>query len=163
MGTQRVIASRDVKIFFEVDGVIFAPGGYQIQTGSSLNVSITGNTEDIGAISTDEPIATDNGGTTYDLSLSLQEAEAQDLKDTIATATAANAGGSIAHIRQLIEAVTITVEWSFKRSNPKKVVRESYQLCTGVEETDSVERRGTETTKTWRFRSRQLERKTLPF
>lgn len=160
MATQKVIASRDVKIFFEVDGVQFAPGGYQIQTGSSLNISITGNTEDIGAISTDEPIATDNGGTTYDISLNLQEAEAQDLKDTIATATSPN---SIAHIRQLIEAVTITVEWHYKRSNPKKVVRESYQLCTGVEETDSVERRGTETMKSWRFRSRQLERKQGPF
>lgn len=155
---QKVIAARDFDLYlnFDVIGVAF-----KIDTGSNFSASITGNTEDIGAFSTDEPIATDNGGNTYDLTFSLQQAEAQTIKDALAAATASSADGPVVHIRQIVESAAITAVWHKKRDVPATSTIETYTNCTGVEESDSVERRSTETLKNWRFRSRGMKRSTV--
>lgn len=154
---QQVIASRDVDLLLNFDAIGIP---FKLQTGATLNVTISGNTEDIGAISTDEPIATENGGNTYDIELTLQNAEAQRIKDALATATVAT--GSIVHIRQVVEAASISVAWHKRRDVPATTTLETYGKCTGVEENDSVERRSTETLKTWRFRARVMTRQTIP-
>ena len=100
---QQVIASRDVDVLLNFDA-IGVP--LKLQTGATVSVDISGTTDDIGAISTDEPIATDNGGNTYDIQLSLQTAEAQRIKDALAAATSALPDGAIAHIRQVVEAAS---------------------------------------------------------
>lgn len=154
---QQTISARDVDIDFT-----FTIGGvtniYRLTTASNFTANITGNTEDIGAISTDEPIATDNGGTTYDIAFSIQEAEAITIKDAMALASNGLEGGSYVHIRQLVEAAEISVTWHKRRSVPISETKETYLNCTGVEEGDSVERRSSETLKNWRFRARGLER-----
>lgn len=151
---QNVISARDFDLFLTIDA-IGVP--LKIGTGSSFSANITGSTEDIGAFSTDEPIGVDNGGTSYDLQFSLQEAEAIRIKDAIAAQT----NGAIAHIRQIIEAATITAVWHKRRDVPATSTIETYTQCTGVEESDAVERRGTETLKSWSFRARGLSRKTI--
>lgn len=156
---QKVIAARDFDLYlnFAAIGVAF-----KVETGANFSASITGNTEDIGAFSTDEPIATDNGGNTYDLSFSLQQAEAQTIKDALAAATSGSPTGSVAHLRQIVEAATITAVWHKRRDIPATSTIETYTNCTGVEESDSVERRSTETLKSWRFRARAMIRTTVP-
>lgn len=156
---QKVIAARDFDLYLNFDAIGVA---FKIETGANFSATITGNTEDIGAFSTDEPIATDNGGNTYDLTFSLQQAEAQTIKDALATATAGNPDGSVAHIRQIVEAATITAVWHKKRDVPAVSTTETYTNCTGIEESDNVERRSTETLKTWRFRARGMMRATVP-
>lgn len=156
---QKVIAARDFDLYLNFDAIGVA---FKVETGANFTASITGNTEDIGAFSTDEPIGTDNGGTTYDLSFSLQQAEAQTIKDALAAATASTDAGAVAHIRQIIEAATITAVWHKKRDVPATSTVETYTNCTGVEESDNVERRGTETLKSWRFRARGMKRSTVP-
>lgn len=156
---QKVIAARDFDLYLNFDAIGVA---FKIETGASFSATITGNTEDIGAFSTDEPIATDNGGNTYDLTFSLQQAEAQTIKDALAAATVGSPDGSIAHIRQIVEGATITAVWHKKRDVPATSTTETYTKCTGVEESDSVERRSTETQKTWRWRAKGLMRATAP-
>lgn len=156
---QKVIAARDFDLYLNFDAIGVA---FKVETGANFSANITGNTEDIGAFSTDEPIATDNGGNTYDITFSLQQAEAQTIKDALAAATASNADGSIAHIRQIVEAATITAVWHKKRDVPATSTVETYTNCTGIEETDNVERRSTETLKTMRFRARGMIRTTVP-
>ena len=156
---QRVIAARDFDLYLNFDAIGVA---FKVETGANFSASITGNTEDIGAFSTDEPIATDNGGNTYDITFSLQQAEAQTIKDALAAKTASLPDGAVAHIRQIVEAATITAGWHKKRDIPATSTIETYTNCTGVEESDSVERRSTETLKSWRFRSRGMMRTTVP-
>lgn len=156
---QKVIAARDVDLYIEFTQIGVA---YKLETAANFTANITGNSEDIGAISTDEPIATDNGGTTYDITFSLQQAEANTLKDALATATADSPDGSIAHIRQVIEGASITVTWKKVRDTPPTSTIETYTRCTGVEESDAVERRSSETLKTWRFRALGMVRNTVP-
>lgn len=150
---QNVISARDFDLYITFD-ILGTP--LKIGTGSSFSANITGTTEDIGAFSTDEPIAVDNGGTSYDVNFSLQEAEAQRIKDALAVAS----GGKIAHIRQIIESATITAVWHKRRDVPATSTTETYTRCTGVEESDAVERRSTETLKTWSFRARGMSRAT---
>lgn len=154
---QNVIAARDFDLYlnFNVMGV-----PYKVKTGSNFSANVTGSTEDIGAFSTDEPIGTDNGGNSYDLSLTLQEAEAQLIKDAVASAYVNKGLEPPVHIRQLVEALTITVVWHKRRDVPATSTHETYTNCTGVEESDNVERRSVETLKTWRFRARGMSRKT---
>lgn len=154
---QKVIAARDFDLYITFD-VIGVP--LKIGTGSNFSANISGATDDIGALSTDEPIATDNGGTTYDIQFSLQQAEAQRIKDALAAQTAS--GGSIAHIRQIVESATITAVWHKRRDVPATSTIETYTACTGLSESDAVERRATETLKTWQFRARGMSRKTVP-
>lgn len=155
---QKVIPSRDVDLYLNFTAIGIA---YRLLTGASASISITGNTEDIGAISTDEPIGIDNGGTTYDITLTLQASEANTLKDALAAATASSPNGAITHIRQLIEAGTFQIAYKKVRDVPPTTTVETYTQITGVEESDSVERRGTETLKTWRFRARGMMRSTV--
>lgn len=157
---QKVIASRDVDIYLNFDAIGIA---FKLETGSSFNANISGNTEDIMAISSDEPIAVDNSSTSYDLTLALQEAEANTIKDALAAATVDNADGSIAHMRQIVEAATLTVSWHKKRDIPATSTVETYTNLTGVSEGDGVERGSSETIKNWNFRSRGFNRKTIPF
>jgi hypothetical protein len=157
--TQKVISARDVELWLKVDALAIS---YKLETASNFTANITGNTEDIGAIGTDEPIATDQGGTSYDLSFTLQNAEALLIKDAMAAATAASPDGSISHIRQIVEDATISVVWKRKRDVTPNSVMETYSFCTGVEENDSVERRASETLKVWRWRARGLKRQTVP-
>jgi len=154
---QKVIAARDVDLYLTLPNMVML----KVLTASDFSATISGNTEDIGAISTDEPIAVDNSGNTYDLSFSLQSAEALAIKDALAAATAAEASGSIAHIRQIVETATITVVWRKRRDVPATATTETYSNCTGVEESDGVQRRSPETIKTWRFRARGLTRVTV--
>lgn len=156
--SQKVIASRDVDIYinFDVIGV-----SYKLATGTELTADISGNTDDIGAISTDEPIAVDNNGNTYDLSLTLQQAEALALKDALATATADDEDGAIAHIRQIVEAASISIAWHKKRDVPATTTLETYTKCTGVSENDSVSRRSSETLKNWRWKALGMTRTTV--
>lgn len=156
---QKVIASRDVDIYINFDAIGVA---FKLETGSSFTANISGNTEDIGAISTDEPIAIDNGGTTYDLTIALQASEANTIKDALAYATATSVDGPIAHMRQIIEAATLSVSWHKKRDVPATTTIETYSFLTGVSEADSVERRASETIKNWTFRSRGFSRVTVP-
>lgn len=156
---QKVIAARDFELYLNFDAIGVA---YKIETGSNFTANITGQTEDIGAFSTDEPIATDNGGHTYDINFSLQQAEALTLKDALAAATASNEDGPFVHIRQLVEAATITAVWHKRRDVPATSTIETYTNCTGVEENDNVERRSSETLKTWSFRARGMSRTTVP-
>ena len=157
---QKVIASRDVDIYFNFDAIGVA---FKLETGSSFTANISGNTEDIMAISTDEPIAVDNSNTSYDVNISLQVAEANTIKDALAAATAGDADGSIAHMRQIIEAATLTVAWHKKRDVPATSTIETYSNLTGVSEGDGVERGSSETIKNWNFRSRGFSRKSIPF
>ena len=156
---QKVIAARDFELYINFDAIGLA---VKVETGANFSANITGNTEDIGAFSTDEPIATDNGGNTYDISISLQVAEANTIKDALAAATANNPEGAVTHIRQIVEAATITAVWNSRRNVPATAVIETYVQCTGAEEGDSVERRSTETLKNWRFRAKGMTRKTVP-
>lgn len=156
---QRVIAARDFELYLNFDALGMA---FKVETGANFSANITGNTEDIGAFSTDEPIATDNGGNTYDISFSLQQAEANTLKDALAAATVNSPNGSIAHIRQIVEAATITAVWHKRRDVPATSTIETYTNCTGIEESDNVERRSPETLKTMRFRARGMMRTTTP-
>lgn len=155
---QKVIAARDFDLYINFDAIGIP---IKIETGASFSANITGTTDDIGAFSTDEPIATDNGGNTYDITFSLQVAEANRIKDALAAATANSANGAVAHIRQIVEAATITAVWHKRRDVPPTSTHEQYIRCTGVEESDSAERRSTETLKTWRFRARGMTRKTV--
>ena len=157
---QNVIAARDFDLYINFDAIGIA---LKISTGANFQATITGNTEDIGAFSTDEPIATDNGGNTYDVTFSLQQAEATRLKDALAVATVGSPTGAVVHIRQIVEAATLTAVWHKKRDVPPTSTVETYQRCTGVEESDAVERRSTETLKTWHFRARGMSRVTVPF
>lgn len=155
---QKVIPARDFDLYVNFDAIGLA---LKIETGANFGSTITGTTDDIGAFSTDEPIGTDNGGNTYDITFSLQQAEANKIKDALAAATASSPGGSIVHIRQIVEAATITAVWHKRRDVPPTSTHETYTRCTGVEESDNVERRSTETLKTWRFRARGMKRKTV--
>lgn len=154
---QKVISARDFDLYITFDAMKVP---IKIGTGSNFSSNISGATDDIGAFSTDEPVATDNGGTTYDVQFSLQEAEAQSIKDALAMATVAS--GSVAHIRQIVEGATITAVWHKRRDVPATSTIETYYACTGVSESDAVERRATETLKTWQFRARGMSRKTVP-
>lgn len=154
---QKVIAARDFDLYINFDAIGVA---IKIETGSNFSANVSGATDDIGAFSTDEPIATDNGGTSYELQFSLQQAEAQRIKDALAAATIKT--GSIAHIRQIIEGATITAIWHKRRDVPATQTVESYFKCTGMSESDSVERRAIETLKTWQFRARGMSRVTTP-
>lgn len=156
--SQKVIAARDFDLYVNFDAIGLA---LKIETGANFSASITGTTDDIGAFSTDEPIATDNGGNTYDITFALQQAEANRIKDALAAATASSAEGAVVHIRQIVEAATITAVWHKRRDVPPTSTHETYTRCTGVEESDNVERRSTETLKTWRFRARGMSRKTV--
>lgn len=156
---QKIIAARDFELYINFDAIGVA---FKIETGANFSANITGNTEDIGAFSTDEPIGSDNGGTTYDINFSLQQAEAQTIKDALAAATASDPDGSVAHIRQIIESATITAVWNKKRDVPATSTIETYTNCTGAEESDNVERRSSETLKNWRFRARGMKRTTVP-
>lgn len=151
---QKVISAKDFELFFNIDQLGVA---LRIETGANFNASITGITEDIGALSTDEPIATENGGNTYDVSFTLQQAEAQAIFDKLVSAT----NGNVVHIRQLVESATITAVWNKRRNVPAIATVETYTNCTGVEETDDVERRSPETLKVWRFRARGKSRVTI--
>lgn len=155
---QKVISARDFDLYLNFDLIGVA---YKVETGANFSATVSGTTDDIGAFSTDEPIATDNGGNTYDISFSLQQAEANTIKDAIAAAAAA-AGSSVAHIRQIVEGATITAVWHKRRDVPPTSTIETYTKCTGVEESDGVERRSTETLKSWRFRARGMQRTTVP-
>ncbi len=108
---QKVIAARDFDLYINFTAIGTA---YKVETGASFSANITGNTEDIGAFSTDEPIGTDNGGNTYDISFTLQQAEAQVIKDALAAATAESPTGPVVHIRQIIESAVITAVWHRK-------------------------------------------------
>lgn len=156
---QHVISARDFECYINFDAIGLA---IKIGTGATFSASVSGATDDIGAFSTDEPIATDNGGTSYVISLSLQEAEAQRIKDALAAASANNGGQPIAHIRQIVESATITAIWHKRRDVPATSTIETYTRCTGVEESDNVERRATETLKSWQFRARGMSRTTVP-
>ena len=156
---QKVIAARDFDLYINFDAIGTA---IKIETGTNFTANITGTTEDIHAFSHAEPIATDNGDTNYDLNFSMQQAEALAIKDALAAATAGNEGGSIAHIRQLIEAAVITAVWHKRRDVPATSTIETYTNCTGMEENDAVERSATETLKTWSFRARGMQRTTVP-
>lgn len=153
--SQRVIAARDFDLYLNFDAIGVA---FKVETGANFTSNITGNTEDIGAFSTDEPIGTDNGGNTYDISFQLQQAEAQTILDALAAATAGTVDGSIVHIRQIVEACTITVVWKKKRDVPPSSTVETYTHCTGASEGDNVERRASETLKSWSFRARGKKR-----
>lgn len=157
--SQQVISAKDFELYIFFD-VIGSP--LKISTGVNFSANVSGVTEDIGAFSTNEPIGVDNGGTTYDISFALQEAEANKILDALAAATANSAEGSIVHIRQVIEGATITAVWKKLRDVPATQTVESYIRCTGVEEGDSVERRSPETLKTWRFRGQSKGRSTTP-
>lgn len=154
---QKVIAARDFDLYLNFDEIGVA---YKVATGANFSANISGTTDDIGAFSTDEPIGTDNGGNTYDLSFSLQQAEALTILAALAAATQNRAGGPICHIRQIVESATITAVWHKRRDVPATSTTETYGRCTGVEESDGVERRGTETLKSWRFRARSKSVKT---
>lgn len=157
---QKVIASRDVDLYLNFDAIGVA---FKLETGSSFSANISGNTEDIMAISSDEPIAVDNSNTSYDINLSLQVAEANSIKDALAVATADFPDGSVAHIRQIIEGASLSVHWHKKRDVPATTTVEMYSNMTGVAEGDGVERGSTETLKNWNFRSRGFSRRTIPF
>ena len=156
---QKVVAARDFDLYLTLDKI-----GVQmkIETGVDFGSDITGNTEDIGAFSTDDPIATDNGGNTYDLSFSLQQAEAQDILDALAAATSGEEDGPYTHIRQIVEGATITAVWNKRRNVPATATVETYVGCTGISENDAVSRRSSETLKTWRFRAKGKTRVTIP-
>ena len=153
---QNVIAARDFDLYINFDAIGVA---FKIGTGSNFSANISGQTDDIGAFSTDEPIATDNGGTSYEIQFSLQQAEAQRIKDALAAKTAET--GAVVHIRQIVESATITAVWNKRRDVPATSTIETYTACTGVSEGDSVERRATETVKTWTFRARGMSRVTV--
>lgn len=148
---QNVVSAKDFELYIYFDA-IGTP--LKIGTGVNFNANISGVTEDIGAFSTNEPIGVDNGGTTYDVSFSLQEAEAQRIMAALAAATTASPNGPIVHLRQVVESATITAVWKKLRDVPATQTLETYTRCTGVEEGDNVERRSPETIKTWRFRAR---------
>ena len=154
---QKVIAARDFDLYLNFEEIGVA---YKVETGANFSSNISGTTDDIGAFSTDEPIATDNGCNTYELSFSLQQAEALTILAALAAATQSRAGGPICHIRQIVESATITAVWHKRRDVPATSTTETYGRCTGVEESDGVERRGTETLKSWRFRARSKSVKT---
>lgn len=156
---QKVISAKDFDLFINFDAIGVA---YKIETGANFTANITGQTEDIGAFSTNEPIATDQGGHTYDINFSLQQAEAQTIKDALAAATAASPDGSVVHMRQVVEAATITAVWHKRRDVPATSTIETYTNCTGVEENDQVERRASETQKTWSWRAKGMQRTTVP-
>lgn len=156
---QNVIPARDFYLYLNFDAIGVA---FQVETGANFSANISGQTDDIGAFSTDEPIATDNGGNTYDVGFSLQEAEAQRILDALAAATVNNENGPIVHIRDIIESATIAAVWKKLRDVPATSTIETYTRCTGVEESDNVERRSTETLKNWRFRARGKSRVTVP-
>lgn len=152
---QKVISAKDFELFISFDALGIPP--IPIKTGANFNANITGITEDIGALSTDEPIDTENGGNTYDVSFSLQEAEAQDIIDVVAKRTL----GGIMHIRQIVGSATITAVWNKRRNVPPTATVETYVGCTGVEESDNVERRSPESLKSWRFRAKGKTYKTI--
>lgn len=156
---QKVIAARDFDVYINFDAIGIA---FKLETAVSFNANVTGTTDDIGALSTDEAIATDNGGNTYDISIVLQQAEALTIMDALAMATSGNPDGSIAHIRQIIEAATITEVWHKKRDVPATATVKTYTACTGVEESVNIERRATESQVTWQFRGRSIARVTAP-
>lgn len=156
---QNVIPARDFDLYLNFDAIGVA---FKVETGANFSANISGQTDDIGAFSTDEPIATDNGGNTYDINFSLQEAEAQRIMDALAAATANSESGPIVHLRDIVETATITAVWKKLRDVPATSTIETYTRCTGVEESDAVERRSTETLKNWRFRARGKTRVTVP-
>lgn len=154
---QKVIASRDVDIHITFDALQVP---VKLETGSSVSINIAGSTEDIAAISSGEPIAIDNGMTSYDIALSLQEAEALAIKDALAAATVAT--GSISHIRQIVEGASISITWNKRRDIPATATIESYSNCSGVSEADNIERSSSETIKNWNFRARGMSRRSTP-
>ena len=101
---QKVIAARDFELYLTFNAI-----GTPIKIGTGANFSsvISGQTDDIGAFSTDEPIGTDNGGNTYDISFSIQTAEWITIMDAVRAATAAT-DHPIVHIRDIVESLTIT-------------------------------------------------------
>lgn len=152
---QRVIPAKDFELYitFKQLGVPL-----KIETGANFNANITGITEDIGALSTNEPIDTENGGNTYDVSFTLQEAEAQSIIDKLSAVTL----GGVVHIRQILGEASITAVWNKRRNVPAVSTIETYNGCTGVEESDNVERRSPESLKSWRFRAKSKARVTVP-
>lgn len=156
---QKVIASRDIDIYVTFDDIGLP---HQFETGTSLTYSITGTTDDIGAISTDEPIAIDNGGNTYDISLTFQAAEEQTILDALRTATVNREGGPIVHIRQVVEAATFNILYHKRRDVPATTNVETFTNCTGSEKNMTVERRSSETTVTWNFRGRGMAANKVP-
>ena len=152
---QKVIAARDFDLYLNFDEIGVA---YKVETGANFSANISGPPDAIGAFSPAEPIGKDNGGNTY--YLSLQQAEALTILAALAAATQNRAGGPICHIRQIVESATITAVWHKRRDVPATSTTETYGRCTGVEESDGVERRGTETLKSWRFRARSKSVKT---
>lgn len=156
---QKVISAKDVDLYINFTAIGI---DIKLDTASSFTANTTGTTDDIGAISTNEPIATENGGTTYDINFSLQQAEAQTILDALAAATVDREGGSVANIRQLVEEVTITAIWKKLRDVPATANIVTFTNCTGMEENDNVERRSSETLKTWSWRARGMMRTTTP-
>ena len=152
---QKVISAKDFELYITFEQLGFP---LKIVTASNFNANITGITEDIGALSTDEPIDTENGGNTYDVSFTLQEAEAQAIFDKLATSVS----GGVVHIRQIIGEASITAVWNKRRNVPAAATVETYNSCTGVEESDNVERRSPESLKSWRFRAKSKSRITVP-
>lgn len=156
---QQVIAARDFEVYLNIVGI---PLPFKISTGATFSANVTGQTDDIGAFSTDEPIATDNGGNTYDIQLTMQQAEYIRLMDSIIVAYDALSildkdsnfpNGKPSHIRDFVENIEIQAIWYRRRDVPAKMTIERYLRCSGSEESDNVERRSTETLKTLRFRA----------
>lgn len=156
---QQVIASRDVDIYLTFDAIGVA---YKLKTGTTATINISGTTDDIHAISSAEAIATDNGENTYDISLGLQIAEAEDILSAIGTATANDEGGSKLHIRQIVEGASISTVFKKLRNTPQTAITKTYTNCTGVSADETVERSGTETITTWQFRARGMQRAETP-
>ena len=159
---QNVIPARDFDLYISLPGLEVP---IKIGTGVNFQASITGTSDDIGAFSTDDPIATDNGGNTYDLTFSLQQAEAIAIKNAISAVASGSpdTDGRFVHIRNIHESATISAVWHKKRDVPAESTIETYSQCTGIEESDAVERRSIETHKTWRFRARGMTRRTVPY
>lgn len=149
---QKVIAARDFELYLTFNAI-----GTPIKIGTGANFSsvISGQTDSIGAFSTDEPIGTDNGGNTYDISFSIQTAEWITIMDAVRAATAAT-DHPIVHIRDIVESLTITAVWNKRNDVPATSTTKTFTSCTGVEESDDVERRGTETLQSLRFRARGM-------
>lgn len=155
---QQVIAAKDFDLYINFDAIGVA---LKIETGANFQSGITGTTEDIFAFSTDDPIATEAGNNTYDLTFSLQQAEATRIKDALAAASLNSPSGPIAHMRQVVEAASITAVWHKRRDVPATSTVETYLQCSGVEDSGAVERRSVETLATWHFRAKGMTRTTV--
>lgn len=152
------IAANDVDIMMDFPefGIM-----YQLETATSFNPSVNGTTSPIHRIGNPEPLNPGQGETNYEIGLSMQTSEWETILAAYAAKTIDRPAGPVKHVRDLIGDINVTVIKHKRRDNPAQAHVTTYYGCTGVSQSDPVERSSIETITELTFSARTISNTTV--